>query len=62
MCSGQNWVSLACRGKSEFPVGLYCVLSAYSGNVNTSSPSSLFFFNSEWENMVIKNNMHVLIY
>lgn len=21
-----------------------------------------FFFNSEWENMVIKNNMHVLIY
>lgn len=63
MCSGQNWVSLACRGKSEseFPAGLYCVLSAYSGNVNTSSPSSLFF-NSEWENMVIKNNMHVLIY
>lgn len=44
MCSGQNWVSLACRGKSEseFPAGLYCVLSAYSGNVNTSSPSSLF--------------------
>lgn len=47
MRSGQNRVSLACRSlsESEFPGGVYCVLSVCSGNVSASFiPSSLSFF------------------